>query len=44
MAGAGVVLGLVGLDALTARPRLTFDRLELIDGIGIVPLVMGAAS
>jgi putative tricarboxylic transport membrane protein len=41
MAGVGVVLGLVGLDSISARPRLTFDRLELVDGIGIVPLVMG---
>ena len=23
------------------RPRLTFDRLELLDGIGLVPIVMG---
>lgn len=30
----GVVLGLIGLDSITAQPRLTFGRLELIDGIG----------
>ena len=41
MAAIGVVLGLVGLDAITAQPRLTFDRLELVDGVGLVPLVMG---
>jgi putative tricarboxylic transport membrane protein len=41
MAAFGIVLGLMGLDSINARPRLTFDRLELIDGIGIVPLVMG---
>jgi putative tricarboxylic transport membrane protein len=41
MAGFGIVLGLIGLDSINARPRLTFDRLELVDGIGIVPLVMG---
>ena len=41
MAAVGVVLGLVGLDSISARPRLTFDRMELVDGIGIVPLVMG---
>jgi putative tricarboxylic transport membrane protein len=41
MAGFGVVLGLVGLDSINARPRLTFDRLELIDGVGLVPIVMG---
>ena len=37
----GVVLGLIGLDQITAMPRLTFDRLELVDGIGLVPVVMG---
>jgi putative tricarboxylic transport membrane protein len=41
MAALGVVLGLIGLDAITAQPRLTFDRMELVDGIGLVPLVMG---
>jgi putative tricarboxylic transport membrane protein len=41
MASAGIVLGLVGLDSITAQPRLTFDRLELYDGIGLVPVVMG---
>jgi putative tricarboxylic transport membrane protein len=41
MACLGAVLGLVGLDAITAQPRLTFDRLELLDGIGLVPVVMG---
>lgn len=41
MACIGVVLGLVGLDSITAQPRLTFGRLELIDGIGLVPVVMG---
>ncbi|MSO76452.1 MAG: tripartite tricarboxylate transporter permease [Alphaproteobacteria bacterium] len=41
MACFGVVLGLIGLDSISATPRLTFDRLELIDGIGLVPIVMG---
>jgi putative tricarboxylic transport membrane protein len=41
MAALGLVLGLVGLDSITARPRLTFDRLELVDGVGLVPIVMG---
>jgi putative tricarboxylic transport membrane protein len=35
------VLGLIGLDSITAQPRLTFDRMELYDGIGLVPVVMG---
>jgi putative tricarboxylic transport membrane protein len=41
MAAFGIVLGLVGLDSITARPRLTFDRMELVDGVGLVPIVMG---
>ncbi|MGE0719491.1 MAG: tripartite tricarboxylate transporter permease [Alphaproteobacteria bacterium] len=41
MAAVGVVLGLVGLDSITAVPRLTFDRMELVDGLGLVPIVMG---
>jgi putative tricarboxylic transport membrane protein len=41
MACVGAVLGLIGLDSITAQPRLTFDRIELIDGIGLVPVVMG---
>ncbi len=41
MACIGVVLGLIGLDGITAQPRMTFGRLELIDGIGLVPVVMG---
>ncbi len=37
----GLVLGLVGIDSITAMPRLTFDRLELVDGVGLVPMIMG---
>src|SRR3982074_2338623 len=40
MACIGVELGLIGLDSITAQPRLTFGRMELIDGIGLVPVVM----
>ncbi len=41
MASVGIVLGLIGTDAITAEERLTFGRLELLDGVGIVPVVMG---
>ncbi len=41
MAAVGVLVGLIGLDQINAMPRLTFDRLELVDGIGLVPVVMG---
>jgi putative tricarboxylic transport membrane protein len=41
MACFGLVLGLVGLDSISAVPRLTFDRMEFVDGVGLVPVVMG---
>lgn len=41
MAAFGLVLGLVGLDSINARPRFTFGKMELIDGVGLVPIVMG---
>ena len=41
MACVGLLLGLIGIDQITAQPRLTFDRLELLDGVGLVPIVMG---
>jgi len=41
MACVGLVLGLVGLDSINGSARLTFNQLELIDGVGLVPIVMG---
>jgi len=41
MAAFGLVLGLIGLDSINARPRFTFGKMELIDGVGLVPIVMG---
>jgi putative tricarboxylic transport membrane protein len=41
MACFGLVLGLIGIDSINAAPRLTFDRMELVDGVGLVPIVMG---
>jgi putative tricarboxylic transport membrane protein len=41
MAIFGIVLGCVGLDPITATPRFTFGILELTDGIGLAPVVMG---
>lgn len=37
----GLALGTVGLDPLTGSPRYTFGRVELLDGIGFVPVAMG---
>ncbi|MGQ9695740.1 MAG: tripartite tricarboxylate transporter permease [Thermodesulfobacteriota bacterium] len=41
MAGVGVLLGTVGLDTMTGQPRFAFNIPELLDGVGLVPLVMG---
>ncbi|HEU4343019.1 MAG TPA: tripartite tricarboxylate transporter permease [Candidatus Binatia bacterium] len=41
MAIFGIILGCVGLDPITATPRFTFGILELTDGIGLAPVVMG---
>lgn len=41
MACTGVVIGNVGLDLITAQPRFTFGLNILLDGVGLVPLVMG---
>jgi putative tricarboxylic transport membrane protein len=41
MALWGILLGFVGLDMFTATSRFTFGVNELMDGIGIVPLMMG---
>jgi putative tricarboxylic transport membrane protein len=37
----GFMLGIVGLDTITASPRLTFGLTELFDGLGIAPVAMG---
>lgn len=41
MACAGVILGCVGLDPITATPRFTFGTNELAEGFGLAPVVMG---
>ncbi len=41
MAAFGLFLGSIGLDSMTASPRFTMDIVELSDGIGMVPAVMG---
>ncbi|WP_159458503.1 tripartite tricarboxylate transporter permease [Roseisalinus antarcticus] len=41
MASAGILISLVGLDPQTSVPRYTFGMLEMWDGIGIVPIVIG---
>jgi putative tricarboxylic transport membrane protein len=41
MAVLGLFLGTVGLDPILATPRLTYGSLTLMDGIGLVPMIMG---
>jgi len=37
----GLALSFVGLDTITGVPRFNFGTIEFMNGIGIVPLVMG---
>ncbi len=41
MGAFGLILSCVGLDSIQASPRMTFDIMELWDGVGLVPLAMG---
>jgi putative tricarboxylic transport membrane protein len=41
MAAFGMFLATVGLDAVSGVARFSFGRPELMDGIGLVPIVMG---
>lgn len=40
-AAIGMLLAIVGTDAITGTQRLSFDRIELMGGIHIVPLAVG---
>ena len=35
---------MIGLDPITATPRLTFDYLELEEGIGLIPMLIGTLA
>jgi putative tricarboxylic transport membrane protein len=41
MATFGLILGMIGLDIISGRARFTFQIPELLDGVGLVPVVMG---
>jgi putative tricarboxylic transport membrane protein len=41
MAFLGLFLGTVGLDPIFATPRFTYGSITLMDGVGLVPMVMG---
>lgn len=37
----GMAIGIIGMDPIAATPRLTFDYLELEEGIGLIPMLIG---
>jgi putative tricarboxylic transport membrane protein len=41
MAALGLFLSLIGQDVITGQARFSFGLMGLIDGVGLVPLVMG---
>src|SRR5437867_1386401 len=41
MIAFGLLLAAVGFDTLTGAPRLTFGRVEMLSGIGFVPVTIG---
>lgn len=41
MACLGMIVGSVGTDTVSGSTRFTFGLMELMDGVGLVPLVMG---
>jgi putative tricarboxylic transport membrane protein len=41
MAVLGLFLATIGLDPIVATPRFTYGSITLMDGIGLVPMIMG---
>ena len=41
MAAFGLMISCIGLDLITGEPRFTYDVEELLDGVGMVPIMMG---
>ena len=41
MAAVGLILGGIGMDAISGKYRFTFSIQVLLDGVGLVPTVMG---
>ena len=37
----GMLLSWVGIDLINGQTRFTFGIMELNDGVGVIPLVMG---
>ncbi len=41
MACFGVIVGMIGMDPVSGSTRLAFGITELMDGVGLIPVVMG---
>ncbi len=41
MAVFGLLIGTIGMDSISGTQRLTFGLLELSDGVGLIPAIMG---
>lgn len=41
MAATGMIIGSIGIDVISAKARFTFGIHELMDGVGLVPVIMG---
>jgi putative tricarboxylic transport membrane protein len=41
MIGLGLLIAAVGFDSITGEPRLAFGQLELLSGIGFIPVTIG---
>jgi putative tricarboxylic transport membrane protein len=41
MACFGLILSFIGIDVLTGQPRFNFGWMELADGVGMIPMIMG---
>jgi len=41
MAALGIFISIIGVDSMTGTARYTFGIIELMDGVGFVPVVMG---
>lgn len=37
----GIMAGTVGIDLLTGEPRFTFNRIELMEGMDLIPVILG---
>ncbi len=37
----GLLLAMVGMDPVRGSPRFTFGQVELMDGVGFIPVIMG---